>query len=411
MCRWILLCCLITSLLFMTMPCLSQETISPLGIFDATADWSLDPDFKPEMDNHKFPNHVKIQTTDEGLAYDLSGYGHFYWNYDNGLFLYKELSGSWTITCKVQWLDIGDRTEFESNAGIMIRENGSRNRSKFYAICLMSGTEKNSKKNGGVLWRSQDGDTTLFGDALPSDTLISIKPGESAFFRLTRIAPENFVFAEWSVDSKQWQSVRSLFLELGDNVAMGLFRSGPASAQDSGCVRFTQVSFHPASPMARRWFPGETYSPGEAVEVILHVNNPSDLTRDATVTEKLPLGWNPRQISDGGRSRLNEITWQLTLKPGIKEIHYKVIPNFNISWSGNFSGMIDSSPIQGRNFFIPSSSPYNQTLFQVAIFFFQNRCFDYTVYFTCISFYILSKSKAKFNFIDLFTDLDFYHFR
>ena len=56
-----LLLCFCLALVFsQVLPCVSEESISNLGVFDATADWCIEPQFGPKRSVYKIPGYVEV---------------------------------------------------------------------------------------------------------------------------------------------------------------------------------------------------------------------------------------------------------------------------------------------------------------------------------------------------------------
>lgn len=170
------------------------------GIFDSIADWEGRGDVKVEGN---------VEVTGEGVdaVYELWGNGDDIWeNQDEGLFVYSELTGSWTLQGRVEWIDPG--THEWAKVGLMIREDAQDPESRHYWIELR-GAGMGDRVD--VQWRAETAGETVGSDEIlfpEGDPLEGIQVDASLdgglWFRVTRIAQSNTFISEFSEDGELW---------------------------------------------------------------------------------------------------------------------------------------------------------------------------------------------------------------
>ncbi len=122
--------------------CFAQESAN-LGIFDATADWGLEPEFGTKIGKYKVPGRVKIAKENGEYIYDVYGNGNDIWGKkDEAFFLYSELKGSWQFSARVQFIKDGEPFVNWAKACLVLREKAEKQDSKYYQMALRSGNEK-----------------------------------------------------------------------------------------------------------------------------------------------------------------------------------------------------------------------------------------------------------------------------
>ncbi len=343
---------------FLTLiPCYSQETVSSLGIFDATADWGLEPDFPHQIGKYKVPGKVEISQTDDGFVYDLYGNGNEIWfSKDEGFFLYAEKSGSWSLSGKLRWCSPGGGDMWAKFA-LMIRDKGKAPDSKYYAIILCSGM---SEPYGDLLaaqWRKDQGGLT---ESLTKNTTTNWSsvflpyPGVGVYFRITRIAPENLLFSEWSHDGVTWNLLHWIRIEMDKTVAYGIALNNHAENELLSHAKATNVSLNPAPPLAQRQFTEKWYTPRQPVKVTLTLTNPSERIERVSIVEKLPRGWTAKRIIPDGIMEKGKIVWHQTMEPGSTVLTYEAYPPEGSSEVAMFVGKVNSQRILGETELSPS---------------------------------------------------------
>ncbi len=75
------------------------------GLFDKIADWGTE-EFPPKIGKFKAPGHVEIERKNEDWHYTIYGNGSgFERVMDEGIFLYTEYKGSWSLTARIELPD------------------------------------------------------------------------------------------------------------------------------------------------------------------------------------------------------------------------------------------------------------------------------------------------------------------
>jgi hypothetical protein len=127
----LLFCCLVAWLSALVVPCIAQESAT-LGIFSATADWGLEPEFGPQVGNYKVPGRVDITESDEGLVYDVYGNGDGIHGWEHeGFFVYTERNGSWSLSAKIEYID-GGGEESNPKICVMLCDQATESNSTYY---------------------------------------------------------------------------------------------------------------------------------------------------------------------------------------------------------------------------------------------------------------------------------------
>jgi len=182
-----ILCIISSSLLF------AQQSAN-LGIFDATADWGLEPEFPPQLGQYKVPGKVEVSGEGDDLVYDIYGNGDDIWaTNDEGFFVYTEKSGTWSISGKVRWIEDGEPTDNWGKVCFVIREKGAVTNSKFYQIALRSGAGEKLGDGFKAQYRKENGQAAgpvlgfvidTFGNLIPA-------PGEGMYFPVPAFASQH----------------------------------------------------------------------------------------------------------------------------------------------------------------------------------------------------------------------------
>lgn len=335
----LLLCFLCCSLVSFT-----QEPVN-LGIFDATADWGLEPDFPPQLGEFKVPGRVEVSMDGDDVIYDLYGNGDTslkglpgypsskVTTSDEGFYVYSTQSGSWSISAEIQY----EHSQEPRNGffGLMIREEGSKTDSKY--IWHLLAKRYFSK---GFLIRSETSSETF-----NEDIWFGLK---WRYLRLTRIAPKNMFITENSMDGVTWKFYEHHRLEMSESVSYGLAITNATDNETLDQVRFVNAKLEPAIPAVFRSFNPKSFEPGEKIHVHLEIFNAANENCERTLTEVLPNGWYAEQISHSGEIQDGTIEWNLTLNPGITNVEYTAVtPNY----PNNpllFSGQLGTLPVLGE---------------------------------------------------------------
>lgn len=212
------------------------------GIFDQLADWESRGSVKVE-------GYVEVEGEGANAVYTLAGNGDDIWeNTDEGLFVYTELEGNWSLQARFEWEFPG--THEWSKVGVMIREKGDLPNSQHYWIMLRG------NQNGdmvGPQWRSTEGGESFWQQANFPEGHPSAGSGVNAFgdgtiwLRVTRLASTQEVFSEFSEDGETWHEVHRLVQPMADAVAFGLVITDHTDTEQLAIARATDVRLTPAS--------------------------------------------------------------------------------------------------------------------------------------------------------------------
>ncbi len=348
----ILFCFLVAWSFVLVVPSSAQDSAN-LGIFNATADWGLEPEFPPMRKQNKVPGRVEVKQTEQGIVYDLYGNGDDIWNdTDEGFYAYTTRSGSWSLSAKVHWIDQGrDPSEPPSNhpdAGINIRNNGRLTNSTSYRFYVraMPGNLENGTCSMGI--REKPG-YRMYGINTRKDGVVVSDPGDGIYFRVTRFAPENYFCSEWSYDGLIWNFDHTMSLDMGDEVAYGISITNVSDNDLLACARFSDVKLEPVEIMAIRRFPRGVFKKGESFDVALEIMNESPHAQEITIEEILPEAWSANTVSHGGVVHGATITWSMMAESGSTLLTYRAFNNEETDEDFVVSGKINQFTIVGED--------------------------------------------------------------
>ncbi len=347
---------LIVCLLFLSFvnPSVSENDGSAdFGIFSATADWGL-PEYPPQLGMYKRPGRVEITTKDDDFVYDVYGNGdQIFVDSDEGFFLYTPLIGSWTLTAQVEYIKKGGNSQWPV-AGIMIREYGAATDSKLFSILCQAGRTTSFGDSIGIPWRLRTGEKAFGYELLTGEPIRLSHSGKPVFLRISRDAEENYFWAEWSYNGKLWQFGHGVHIEMAEEVAFGFDVANGLDNNELACIRYSKVTLTPAISYAKRHIPLGGYSPKIYIPIVLEVHNPTDQEQSITILEFPPEEWSVSHISHNGKLNGSSVIWKCSIPPGFTAFRYQVRPHPGDSETKHFSGIINTSPIQGDTTFIPS---------------------------------------------------------
>ncbi len=309
----------------------AMPSYAQLGIFESTADWG-GPDFPPQRGDNKIEGSVTVTGTGSSAVYEMEGNGNDIWDAsDEGFFVYKELSGSWSLSSKVEWFDPG--TNDWAKMGVMVRDQGAVTDSKHYWVELRGGSLGDRTD---AQWRDSAGGSSSNEQLrTAADEAIAHHDG-NLHLRVTRIASIDLVFCEWSPDGTTWNFGHSMTMEMGETVAYGLAITNHEDDADVAVGQFANVELNPAPPVVSRALPGMTYIPGGSIDVTLNIINPSDGAASLSVSENVPEGWTASNISDGGSESGGVISWSVSAPAGASSLTYSISsgPGGELTFSG-----------------------------------------------------------------------------
>jgi hypothetical protein len=318
----------------------SVPALAQVGIFTDTVDWSGNPDTTAN------PVHAEGSATESGGDYSLLGNGDdFYGNYDEGFYIYKMQTGSYSLSGEVDWLDPG--ADQWSKVGLMIREEPTNSQSRYYGVILRGGGGgANIADRIDFQFRSTTGGSTTTGEITDPDGQSIRGP---IYLRVSRAVDRNMFVAEYSLDGSEWYVGHSTSFEMADNAAYGL--AVTSHTTDDYIVEGLVVDVNEGPPefilAERRISPGifETQS---TQDVTISIYNPGTASLDVAVTEIFPDGWTGSDASNGGTVSGNTITWDYSAPSGSSTITYRVATPENPTSSGSISGTAGAgNPITG----------------------------------------------------------------
>ncbi len=383
-------------------PCMAQESAN-LGIFSATANWGLAPEFGPRQGMFKVPGRVEVSGDEGDLVYDIYGNGDDIWKLsDEGFFVYANRSGSWSLSAKVKWIDTGEPLNYMSKVGPMIRNQAAQSDSKTFFTFLRYGEYDKPGDTVKSMFRftkgSRPSSTNKYGKNHPLP-----EPGQDVYLRVTRVAKFNIVYSEWSYDGIEWNFQHSEKIHLGDTVSYGIAITNHA---DNKKLAHAQLSELKLLPMQSITAERELQLIDDNIYATIEIINPSS-TKSITILEHPPAQYTFDNISHGGIVKNDRIQWNITLDPGLTVLRYTARPISNqIFNSNNFSGTIgsitifgDSSPVEYQVFkntfywMIFMGIPFVLFIIHFSIYLFYPKLTEYFYF----SLFLLSVSIGHFN--------------
>ncbi|MFB3788280.1 MAG: two-component regulator propeller domain-containing protein [bacterium] len=316
---------------------------SRFGIFDATADWGM-PESPPRWGRYKVPGRVEITETPEGTVYDLYGNGEqIFFGSDEGFYLYTERAGSWSLSGQVEWIESGNPFDPWYAAGPMIREKGPLSTSK----CVTEGWGEGLTPC--VTWREQENqaaDSTVFiAKDFPSTSW-----GKAIYMRISRIAPLDLFYTEWSDDGVHWHFYHSVFVPMRDPVAYGFAIANRCDNEQWAHVRIRDVQLRPLvdiPPIVRRKLPSAFFESNNPIPVTLEIHNLSSHSQEVNIQESIPPDWSASRLSPGGEIHDATLSWKLTAEPGTMAITYQLTPVTSNQAYLSLHGNTEELPIVG----------------------------------------------------------------
>jgi len=340
-----------------------------LGIFDATADWGLEPEFPPQLGQYKVPGRVEVSEVDGDYVYDIYGNGdQIHGKNDEGFYAYTQKKGSWTLSGKIQWMDTGDNPGQGPKAGFMVREQGKDSKAKHFTIILFGKIERSISKTN---WRSQtSGSANAYNIKNPDGSDIA-QTGEPVYLRVTCIALHNLFFAEWSLDGTLWNFAHQFRMEMDSTAAYGIAITNQNDNQELAHVQVSDLKLEPAQPFAIRLFPSDRFAKSEPLNVLLRLINPQPAALQVFITENIPNSWSAKNISHEGMAADGVVTWDITAQPGSTLLEYSVVPSDDSGSTAVFSGKVNSTSIVGVSelyqSILPIASLLNETFHRTLI--------------------------------------------
>ncbi len=331
---------------------MAQETTS-LGIFDATADWGLEPEFGPPVGEEKIPGRVEIRHEGENFVYDLYGNGEGHGQeFDEGFFLYLKRKGSYSMTAWLRLVNMPNVT-----GGLMIRENAVSSNSPYYMVSFASFIQKYKELIPAnhllILTHHRVDETqkfTTYSYLDPNDAEnLSTHLRNGIFLRVSRYESIHQYTGEYSLDGVEWYPGTYAEIELGSEPAYGLYVSSPFNVDHLAQVSFHHVTISPSQPFGVRSISSDVYSWEDIYDVHLQLYNPTDAPVPVKVMETIPQDCIILFADQSGSIGDREIGWNVTLLPGFTQIRYQFkAPNHLRQKQLSFYGTVGESAIQGR---------------------------------------------------------------
>ncbi|MBD3267279.1 DUF11 domain-containing protein [bacterium] len=304
-----------------------------VGIFQGMADWDRDDGTKA----------AGSATFADG-TYNLEGNGNDIWqSADEGLFIFSDKKGSWSLTGRVFWNDPG--TNEWSKVGVMVRENGPMIESRHYWIELR-GSGLGDRTD--AQWRDSEGGASGNTEIEDQNGDPVIDLGEGLWLRVTRLASIDTFVSEFSFFGEEWFTAHSMTQENWPDIASyGLAITSHTDDDALVAAQVFDVELNPVA-VATRTLSQEIFSPGDSLEVTLDVMNDTDESIETTVTETLSEGFSASNVSDGGSASGNEVNWSLNLDPGSsKTLTYTIDAPADANRALSISGKAGQVPTQG----------------------------------------------------------------
>lgn len=337
---------------FMFMPTASiAQQSGDLGIFDATADWGLEPHFPPKRGDFKVPGWVDVSNVDGNYVYDMYGNGdRIYEISDEGFYLYKTLPGSWSLSGKIKLIE-NDGGEWGGSA-IHIRENGTSTNSKCFNLVIRFGEEERPGDRVNTGYRTQTGGR-VEGPSFVVDKegkFVS-NQGDGVYFRISRISALDMFIAERSYDGIHWNFAYKKHIPMKESVAYGIWVNNFADNEGYCHAQISNVKLEPCPLIiCTRQLEYKTYQPGWTIKVKLSVFNPQDKNKKIDITENIPHGCTVSVISPNGIYQSNAIHWNIEVPPGESNLTYTLHVPDDYNEVAHLHGLSGHLPIFGDQF-------------------------------------------------------------
>lgn len=322
-----------------------SPALAQFEVFDKTVDW-------PQMGQFNVPGEVSVSGSGTSAVYTVKGNGDNIGSNtesrdsggDEGFFVYKELSGSWSLQAKVAWVDAYDNSEI----GVMIREQAEKPGSNYYWIETF---QWGAQTLANFRNRLQTGGTAGVQLYTPEGNPVE-DPGEGLWIRVTRIAPIHLFYCEYSFDGNDWFFANGMTQVWdSDTAAYGI---AITSGQDDDWLveaSATDVALTTPPPVAVRSLSQAAFAVGDTIEVSIDVINPGESATDATVKETIPEGWTASNISYSGVEANGVIAWNLSSIPaGSTVLTYQAAPPTSPGDKAIWEGVVEESNVvtQGK---------------------------------------------------------------
>ncbi len=352
-------CGLLLWSLVLVAPCMAQESISGLGIFDATAIWESSKD---SSQKEKSVGFVGISRFENSFFYDLFGKGKNWDSFlrdgksvnylDEGFLVYTERPGSWMLSARVE-LDFQKSYSelLHTIFGVIIRERADDSTSAFYAAFSRAQFWGNTVVYGlSPIWRSHRSEGSVPLKRESNLLYCSLASLNSVYLRITRIVSQDLFYTEWSIDGETWNVLHRMTLAMRGSVAYGFFVTGNEFVSIPAHVRISDISINSPSYYAERAIVSDSFYPGDTHEVLIKLRNFKPETQRFTIQEHLPEGWMADPISGGGTIDNGTITWSLSAEPGDTTLRYLLHSPVNTNEDLSLTGSMNGTETQGDHY-------------------------------------------------------------
>lgn len=335
----------------------SIQTVEKYGVFDSIADWGTD-EFPPKLGQYKVPGKVEITETNGELQYDIYGNGNDIWDHsDEGIYVYTNKPGSWRISAKVKWIHNGKESYSmfgnRPDAGVHIRSSATNPASANFRSYLRVGAF--GPHNGNIItcWRMTESDQTLNWWITQSKQYV-FDDGDGIYLRVTRIAPLNYFFSEWSRDGALWETGYGKYIIMPETASYGLSLTNTADNEMLGYAVFTQVKLEPAPVFAQRLVSSNNYKPHQIVTVTIQLYNTAEQIQPVSIAEQFPAQWKLISAEKPVELIHQQLQADMNIQPGLTEIRYAMQAPEAVNGAVYFNGKINSIDIFGANEVIDS---------------------------------------------------------
>ncbi len=288
--------------------CLFSLTASAqYGIFEATTNWNL-------PDSPFVEGTVEVEGEGIDAVYTLTAAGaDFTRDYDEGFYVYKELTGSWTLKARV---DVVEAPNNNAKIALMVREIANDPSSKNFRVV------QHFANRVAVQRRTENAGNTAAAPLKYEGSNVTDPTGEGIWLRLTRLADEQLFVVEWSDDGFTWFFGESFVLEMPETVAWGLAFTSYVDGEVATAVATEVEITPPTGVVVQRHFSKEIFTVGDQIQVDLVLKNAGDETESISLSENFPFDWPISNVSRDGRDFNGGIDWDVDAPPGETVVSY-----------------------------------------------------------------------------------------
>lgn len=319
-----------------------QES-SRYGVFDTKSDLGTDGNALVGQSLAPKKGKLQVRDTSRGAVYELTGRGQDLGGREDDIFFVStQRTGSWTITCKMKWNPAVDATR-RTSAGLMIREIDSVNNSAFYAVNCEFMYMEERRISIASQWRSALGEIRRASYIFENHQFEPYADG--IYLRITRLESIQLIYAEYSIDGREWNFINGNYLSFRPSVSYGIHIADTADKLST--VAFEQLVIGPAQPTGLRKIGSKMIEGRTAISIDISVINADTKNKQVTLSEQLPEHWTADRVSPEGIVEDGEIRWSAQVDPGITKFSYVAYPPEGKTVYERILGMVNQSPIFG----------------------------------------------------------------